>query len=75
MSKIKGILDSWSEGPGGMLCSADPDFGGIIDRTFRGDEWVVIFNNDNLETLKGFATRIEAVQAAMKVLSTVKATS
>lgn len=63
------ILETWSEGPGGMLASSDPASGGIIDRTILGNEWFVIFNRDSLDTLEGFTTRDDAVKAATEALA------
>lgn len=63
------ILETWSEGPGGMLTSPDPVSGGIIDCTILGNEWFVIFNRDSLDMLEGFTTRDDAVKAATEVLA------
>ena len=63
------ILDTWSEGPGGMLTCADPVMGGIIDRTLLDEEWFVIFNDDELAMLDGFACRDDALNAAQEAFA------
>ena len=56
------IVDGWSESrPGGLLCNPAPQ-GAIIDCTFITDEWFVVFN-DGRETLQGYDTRDDAIEA------------
>lgn len=57
----------WTEStPGGLATNKDPVNGGIIDKNIEG--WFVIFNDDNLKALDGFANRIEAFSAFFEVL-------
>ena len=58
------LLDEgWTESlPGGLICSADPFMGGIIDQNIPTGTWFVIFNDSRFEIAEGFATRDEAVE-------------
>jgi hypothetical protein len=54
-------VNGWTGGAG-LLCSAHPTLGGIIDRAIVSGEWFVIFNN-SAEITDGFATRADAIAA------------
>lgn len=65
------LPDGWSEAsPGGLATNPDPITGGIIDRTIACGEWFVIFHNEDLSTLEGFATRDQAFAACLLTLKT-----
>jgi hypothetical protein len=56
------LIPGWSEGDNGILASADPIFGGIIDKAIVSGRWFVIFNDDSIPpTDLEFATRAEAI--------------
>lgn len=60
----------WTESrPGALACNADPELGGIIDRTIKTGEWFVIFNSDHIATIDGLPTREAAFEAYSKAIN------
>lgn len=71
----------WNEAaPGGLATCGDPIYGGIVDSQIRaasakGDgAWFVIFNDDELSTIEGLATRDAAFAAFFTTLHEAIAT-
>ncbi|NKF21567.1 PLxRFG domain-containing protein [Solimonas marina] len=64
------LPDGWTESsPGRLATNQDPERGGIVDRAIKSGKWFVVPNRDGIGTLKGFATRAEALRALDKALS------
>jgi len=58
------LPEGWTEAhPGGLATNVDPENGGIIDQAIVTREWFVVFHQDGLKTLDGFATRDAAFEA------------
>lgn len=62
INALNTISKGWTEAtPGGLLCNPNAG-GGIIDKAIVSGEWFVIFNDDR-QTIEGFETRDDAVEA------------
>lgn len=62
--EVCALPEGWTEARrGGLATNADPENGGIIDQAIVTREWFVVFHQDGLKTLDGFATRDAAFEA------------
>ena len=63
IEKLNTVAAGWSESfTGGMLVNSNPENGGIIDNEIVTGKWFVVFN-DGRDSLTGYNTRAEAVDA------------
>jgi hypothetical protein len=65
LDTLNELSPGWTGIANGLICNPDHIAGGIIDKTILTGKWFVIFNDDR-NTLEGFASRAEAVQAFIK---------
>lgn len=73
LKALDAVVECWSESrPGGMICNPNVG-GGIIDSALVSGEWFVVFN-DGRETIEGFESRDDAVEAyAIEMRKTAEA--
>lgn len=70
------LPNGWTEAyPGGMACCAHPVWGGIVDSEMVSGDWFVIFNNDGISNMDGFASREEALCALNAALQGIQPVS
>ena len=56
------VCKGWTQSPSGDLLCNPCLAGGIIDKTIKGGEWFVIFN-DERATIEGLESQADAVEA------------